>query len=222
MKNKSSNGKLMFVFHKQWYDFADEYRGLVTPKHHALYNYLIDLNNKLRWREDFAVPTYEAMDILGIKSHHTLKKTMDDLIIWRLVKPVQKSQNQHTANRYSLVILSDLDQSGTAKNATAENSATAIFTKADAKATPSATANFTKDVHYNNTNKDNIKTFLNEEVEIKFQIFCKEQKSPVSNDREEALRNRLADLANDPTDQIAIIDQAIAGGYSSFCGLDPY
>ena len=98
--NKQRNG---YSFMKQWFDFAYENPDKVAPVHAALYFYLIQLNNSLNWKEKFGVPTYNTMEILGIKNYRTYKKAFDDLQEWKFIKLLTKSKNQHTANVVALV-----------------------------------------------------------------------------------------------------------------------
>ncbi len=100
---------------RQWFDFVENNPGTITPAHAALWFWLIELNNRLKWVKEFGVPTDRTLKMIGTKSFNTYKKIMTDLIEWGFVKQLSKSKNQHTANIYSLVRFSDSDNTATSK-----------------------------------------------------------------------------------------------------------
>jgi len=97
------NERNAYTFMKQGFDFADGNPELVAPAHAALYFWLIQLNNSLKWKEKFGVPTYDSMAKIGIRNYKTYKKAFDDLQKWGFIKLVEKAQNQHTSNIIALV-----------------------------------------------------------------------------------------------------------------------
>jgi len=92
-----------YTLSRQWFDFADENPEKIKPAHGILYLWCVELNNRLNWKEKFGLPAYDTMKIIGISSHHTYKKALDELIKWGFVKMITKSKNQHTANIITLV-----------------------------------------------------------------------------------------------------------------------
>jgi hypothetical protein len=87
---------------RHYFDFAFANPEKIKPEHAAILFYIIDLNNRLAWKEKFTLPTYTAMEALGIKRHQTFSKYLSDLIEWGYVIMVKKSLNQHIANVISL------------------------------------------------------------------------------------------------------------------------
>lgn len=88
---------------RQWFDFAFENPEKVTPTHGILWFWLIELNNRLGWKEKFGLPTAYSMDAIGVSNYRTYKKAMDDLIKWGFVILIAKAKNQHTASIVALV-----------------------------------------------------------------------------------------------------------------------
>lgn len=97
------NKKNGYALSRQWFDYAFENPDMVTPNHHALYFWAIELCNRLAWKDKFGLPTTYSMEALGIKSYKTYKKTLDDLIKWGFIKLIQKARNNHTSNIIELV-----------------------------------------------------------------------------------------------------------------------
>ena len=77
----------------------------------ALYFFLIDINNRLGWVGSFGITAKECMSAIGIKSHNTYKKALDELIQNNFVLIVKQSTNQYTANIISLVNIKDINKS---------------------------------------------------------------------------------------------------------------
>lgn len=91
-----------YGYSRQYFDFAFENPDKVTPAHGLLYFWLVELNNRLGWKEKFGLPTVYSMEVLGLKSYNTYKKALNDLIEWGLVKLIAKAKNQHTSNIIAL------------------------------------------------------------------------------------------------------------------------
>jgi hypothetical protein len=91
-----------YLIMRHYFDFAFANPDKIKPEHAAILFYIIDLNNRLAWKEKFTLPTYTAMEALGIKRHQTFSKYLSDLIEWGYVIMVKKSLNQHIANVISL------------------------------------------------------------------------------------------------------------------------
>lgn len=79
MKNEKLNG---YALSRQWFDFTQETSEMVTPMHTALYFWIIDLCNRLQWKEVIGLPTDHTMNAIRIKSYKSYKKSLDDLIRW--------------------------------------------------------------------------------------------------------------------------------------------
>ena len=87
---------------RRWFDFAFENQDKVFPRHGILYFWLIELNNRLGWVENFKIPLDTAGAAIGIERLQTTRETLLDLVNWGFVKLVVKSPNQYVANVISL------------------------------------------------------------------------------------------------------------------------
>ncbi len=47
-----------------------------NPNLAALYLFLVDLNNRLGWKEKFTITSKECMEATGMKSYNTYKKLL--------------------------------------------------------------------------------------------------------------------------------------------------
>jgi hypothetical protein len=79
---KELNG---YSLHKQWFEFAFSNPDLITPAHGAIISWLIELNNRMDWRDKFASPASSAMAATGISSYNTYKKVFNNLIEWGFI-----------------------------------------------------------------------------------------------------------------------------------------
>ena len=73
----------------------------MRPAHIALYFYLVELNNKLRWCHSIGVPTAHTMKMLRL-SKPTYLKLISDLQRFGLIHCISKSKNQSTASTFTL------------------------------------------------------------------------------------------------------------------------
>ena len=69
--------------------------------HIALYFYLVELNNKLRWCHSIGVPTAHTLKMLRL-SKPTYLKLISDLQRFGLIHCICKSKNQSTASTFTL------------------------------------------------------------------------------------------------------------------------
>lgn len=90
----------LYAILKAWYEFKAENHTL-TGNHTDLFFYIIDLNNRLAWKEVFGLPSIETSNFLGM-SYNTFRKVFNDLIELNIVKLVKKSNNQYAANQISI------------------------------------------------------------------------------------------------------------------------
>lgn len=93
----------IFLLINNWFEFCKNNPEKVNSGHSALYFYLIYLNNSLNWKEKFGLPTYHAMEVLGISNYKTYKKTFDFLVENRFIKVFEISKNQFTSTIIGLV-----------------------------------------------------------------------------------------------------------------------
>jgi hypothetical protein len=89
-----------------WFDFAFSNPELIKPNHCALYFFAIEHCNRLGWKKKFGLPSAMAMEAIGIKSYHTYKATLLDLIKWGFIEMVEISKNQYSSN---IIALADFD-----------------------------------------------------------------------------------------------------------------
>ena len=105
MKTKEDiNG---YSLSRSWFDFCFENPDKIKPNHTALYFFIIELCNRLGWKEKFGLPTSMAKEAVGIKSYNTYINSLNDLVEFGFIVMVEKSKNQYTAN---IVALSNFDK----------------------------------------------------------------------------------------------------------------
>lgn len=100
----AKKGVSTYDLSRQWFDFVFENQDKVSGNHTALYFWLVELNNKLNWIENFGAPSTSSMAAMGNVTYKTYRKAMDDLIKWGFIKMVKESLNQYQANTIALVI----------------------------------------------------------------------------------------------------------------------
>ena len=87
---------------KQFYEWLAETDEPVTSAHIALYHYIIQLCNRLGWKNPMDIDTPMAKICSGIKHQNTYKGTLIDLHLWGLVEILYWTKNQHRAHRIRL------------------------------------------------------------------------------------------------------------------------
>lgn len=93
---------------RAWFDFCYENPEQIKPNHTALYFFIIEHCNRLGWKKKFGLPTTMAKEAIGIKSYNTYINTFNDLIEWKFITLIEKSQNQYSAN---IIALSNFNKS---------------------------------------------------------------------------------------------------------------
>ena len=88
---------------REFFDWCSKNPEKSKPSMTALYFYLIDLCNRLGWKEKFGIPTDNAMQVLGIHSYKIYKELLNKLIENGFLEMVQESKNQYTSNIIALV-----------------------------------------------------------------------------------------------------------------------
>lgn len=91
--HKSING---YSLSRAWFDFAFEKKECKV-QHTALYMWIIELNNRLGWKEQFGLPTHDTMEGLSIGNKNTYYSALRDLNDWGFVTIVVESKNQYQA-----------------------------------------------------------------------------------------------------------------------------
>jgi len=106
----------VFKLSRNWFDFAFEKKE-AKSFHTAMFCWLVELNNRMGWKEEFGLPTRDTMDGLKIGNRNTYHSILKDLQSWGFIKIVQEAKNQyqsmfvticHTQNEQAVV--SALDQ----------------------------------------------------------------------------------------------------------------
>ena len=89
----SKNG---YSYSRAWFDFAFE-TDAVKPVHTALFFWIVELNNRLGWKEQFGLPTLATMEALRIGNKRTYLAALNDLVSWNFIEVVSESKNQYTS-----------------------------------------------------------------------------------------------------------------------------
>lgn len=97
----------IYSLSRNFWDYAYENPEIIKPNHCALYFFAIEHCNRLGWKEKFGLPSTMAMEAIGIKSHNTYSKTLNDLVEFGLIRIIQNSKNQYSAN---IIAISNFDK----------------------------------------------------------------------------------------------------------------
>lgn len=167
----------MYKFSRNYHDWAFDNRDKVKPSVSALYFYILDLANRLGWREYFSVTAKECMEAIGVSSYKTYKSSFDVLCENNLIKIVKASKNQYQANIISLVEPAE-NQVGEEMENTCNGSALVNFTKASPKQVQSKshihnTINTHNNINTIRDSKDKPNRFVKPSVED-IKSFCSE------------------------------------------------
>jgi len=87
---------------RDWYNFKFTNPSKAKAIHSDMYCYLVDLWNRLGQKSEFGLPTTVTMEVLGIGSYNTYKKTLNDLIQFGFIKVISESKNQHQSKIIAL------------------------------------------------------------------------------------------------------------------------
>ena len=85
-----------YSYSRAWFDFAFE-TDAVKPVHTALFFWIVELNNRLGWKEQFGLPTLATMEALRIGNKRTYLAAFNDLVSWNFIEVVSESKNQYTS-----------------------------------------------------------------------------------------------------------------------------
>ena len=86
---------------RRWFDFAFE-NAETKCQHTALFMWIIELNNRLGWKEQFGLPTYATMEGLHIGNKRTYLAALDDLCKWGFIEIIKESKNQYSSTLISI------------------------------------------------------------------------------------------------------------------------
>lgn len=91
-----------YKYSRAWFDFAFENVDKVTASHGILFLWLVEINNRLGWVENFQITAKECQQGMSCKSYNTYKKCFNDLVEWGFIKVVKQSVNQYQCNVIAL------------------------------------------------------------------------------------------------------------------------
>jgi hypothetical protein len=86
---------------RKWFDFAFEHSE-VKCQHTALFMWIIELNNRLGWKEQFGIPTNATMEGLHIGNKRTYLDALSDLAKWNFIQIISESKNQYSSTIISI------------------------------------------------------------------------------------------------------------------------
>jgi hypothetical protein len=86
---------------RNWFNWAFENKD-AKVQHTALYLWIVELNNRLGWKKEFAIPTIDTMEGLSIGNKSTYLSALKDLKHWGFIKIIKESKNQYQACIISL------------------------------------------------------------------------------------------------------------------------
>lgn len=79
---------------RRWFNFAFEKTEAKT-QHTAIYCWLVELNNRLGWKDEFTINTHFTMEGLSIGNKNTYLAALADLEKWGFIKTLRPSINQN-------------------------------------------------------------------------------------------------------------------------------
>lgn len=79
---------------RRWFNFAFE-KTEAKAQHTAIYCWLVELNNRLGWKEEFTINTQFTMEGLSIGNKNTYLAALADLENWGFIKTLRPSINQN-------------------------------------------------------------------------------------------------------------------------------
>lgn len=79
---------------RRWFNFAFE-KTEAKVQHTAIYCWLVELNNRLGWKEEFTINTQFTMEGLSIGNKNTYLAALSDLEKWGFIKTLRPSINQN-------------------------------------------------------------------------------------------------------------------------------
>jgi hypothetical protein len=100
--NDKYNG---YALTKRIFEFAAEEKEC-TYQHIALFLWIVEKCNRLGWKDEFQLPTEEAMHVLSFGNKNTFLNALQKLIDWSFIKVTQDSINQFQA-RYIKICRSE-------------------------------------------------------------------------------------------------------------------
>jgi len=78
---------------RQWFDFAFE-KPECKVQHTAIYCWIVELNNRMGWKEQFGLPSQATIEGLSIGDKRTYLNALRDIAEWGFIEIVQEAKNQ--------------------------------------------------------------------------------------------------------------------------------
>lgn len=79
---------------RHWFNFSFE-KEEAKVIHTAIYMWILELSNRLGWKEEFGLPTQDTMEGLSIGNKTTYLSAIKDLVEWKFIEIVKESKNQY-------------------------------------------------------------------------------------------------------------------------------
>ncbi|WP_316778326.1 hypothetical protein [Pedobacter antarcticus] len=83
-----------YALSRAWFDFAFE-NHKCNVYHTSIFMWIIELNNRLGWKNQFGLPTADTMEGLSIGNRNTYNLALYDIEIWGFIKIIQRAKNQY-------------------------------------------------------------------------------------------------------------------------------
>ncbi|MDP2686756.1 MAG: hypothetical protein Q8O62_06015 [Aequorivita sp.] len=108
---------------RAWFDWCFENPSKAKPAHTAVYFWMIELCNRMGWKEEFGIPSLYSMEATGISSKNTYYKAFHNLEEWGFIQIIERAKNQNTPNIISIVGVSKIKSADIPANKSALDSA---------------------------------------------------------------------------------------------------
>lgn len=93
----------MFEYFNGFWNWALNNPEKNNPTVTAIYFYILNVANELRWKESFGLSSTQIINAVGVSNYKTYKKNLDILVENDLIKIVIQSKNQYQCNIIALV-----------------------------------------------------------------------------------------------------------------------
>jgi hypothetical protein len=93
----------MFEYFNGFWNWALNNPEKNNPTVTAIYFYILNVANELRWKESFGLSSTQIISAVGVSNYKTYKKNLDILVENGLIKIVVQSKNQYQCNIFGLV-----------------------------------------------------------------------------------------------------------------------
>jgi len=105
MGNENKHTKNGYILSKQWFEWVRKTDKNVRPIHGVLYLWIVELNNRMEWKEVFELPSKYSMESTRIIGKNNFLNALNDLIEWGFITMVKKSVSRHHGNQISINLL---------------------------------------------------------------------------------------------------------------------